>query len=117
MSTRDKSPFNDPMVDRESAKYEFPVPSREAVLTLLTERGEPMTFDAIAQALHVDGERDLDAFERRLRAMERDGQLLKNRRGVYGIVQKMDLIRGRTIGHQDGFGFLKPDDGGDDLFM
>lgn len=106
------------MAEREAAKYEFPVPSREAVLTLLSERGEPLTFDEIAAALNVAGERDAEAFERRLRAMERDGQLLKNRRGLYGLAKKMNLVRGRVIGHADGFGFLVPDDGeGEDLFL
>ena len=117
MSTHDKPPFSDPQSDREATKYEFPVPSREAVLTLLTERGEPLPFDAIAKALEVAGERDCEAFERRLRAMERDGQLLKNRRGLYGLPKKMDLVRGRVVGHADGFGFLVPDDDADDLFL
>lgn len=105
------------MAEREAAKYEFPVPSREAILALLNERGEPLSFEEIAAALNVEGERDGEAFERRLRAMERDGQLFKNRRRLYGLPDKMDLVRGRVIGHADGFGFLVPDDGGDDLFL
>ena len=116
MSTRDTR-NNDPMADREAGRYEFPVPSREAVLTLLVERGEPMSFADIAEALKVAGERDSEAFERRLRAMERDGQLLKNRRDLYGLPAKMDLVRGRVIGHPEGFGFLVPEDGGQDLFL
>jgi ribonuclease R len=102
---------------RESRVYEFPVPSREAVLACLKERGEPLTFNAITAALHVEGERDLDAFGRRLRAMERDGQLLKNRRGLYALIDRMDMVSGRVIGHHEGFGFLVPDQGGDDLFL
>ena len=117
MSTRDGNPPNDPMNERESAKYEFPVPSREVVITLLAERAEPLAFDDITRALGVEGERDLEAFSRRLRAMERDGQLLKNRRDLYGLPQKMDLVRGRIVGHADGFGFLIPDDQGVDLFL
>ncbi|MFL6650627.1 MAG: ribonuclease R [Sulfurifustaceae bacterium] len=105
------------MAEREAARYEFPVPSREAVLHLLAERGEPMSFADIAGALGVRGERDGEAFERRLRAMERDGQLLKNRRGLYGLATKMNLVRGRVSGHADGFGFLEPEDGGGDLFL
>jgi ribonuclease R len=105
------------MRDREAQKYEFPVPSREAVLALLAERGQPLDFDEIAGALEVGGERDLDAFGRRLRAMERDGQLLRNRRGRYGLPSRMDMVRGRVSGHPDGFGFLIPDDGGVDLFL
>lgn len=117
MSTHNKGPYKDPMGDREATQYEFPVPSREAVLKLLTERGTPLSFDEITGALGISGERDLDAFSRRLRAMERDGQILKNRRDLYALPQKMNMVRGRIIGHPDGFGFLVPDEGGDDLFL
>jgi ribonuclease R len=118
MSTRKREKaFCDPMAEREAARYEHPVPSREAVMQLLADRGEPMAFEAICEALAVGGERDLDAFGRRLRAMERDGQLLRNRRGLYGLAQRMELIRGRVVGHPDGFGFLVPDEGGEDLFL
>ena len=105
------------MVQREQEKYEFPVPSREAILAMLTERNEPLSFQTLADELGVQGERDEDAFSRRLRAMERDGQILKNRRDLYGIAQKMDMICGRVSGHPDGFGFLIPDDKGEDVFL
>ena len=105
------------MHDREAAKYEFPVPSREAVVALLSERAVLLSFEDIADALGVAGERDLEAFSRRLRAMQRDGQLLKNRRELYGLPRKMDLVRGRITGHADGFGFLIPDEEGADLFL
>jgi ribonuclease R len=49
--------------------------------------------------------------------MVRDGQLVRNRRDAYCLVNKRDLIAGRVIGHPDGFGFVKPDEGGDDLFL
>lgn len=117
MSTKNDPPYVDPMAEREAAKYEHPVPSREAVLQLLTERGEPMSFETIAAALAVTGERDLEAFARRLRAMERDGQLLRNRRGLYGLVSRMDMVCGRVVGHPEGFGFLVPEEGGEDLFL
>lgn len=118
MSThKDPDGYVDPMADREAQTYEFPVPSREAVLAYLTQQDEPVTLRQLLDALHVEGERDTESFGRRLRAMERDGQLLKNRRGRYGLVQRMDLIPGRIIGHADGFGFLSRDEGNDDLFV
>ncbi|MEW6330983.1 MAG: winged-helix domain-containing protein, partial [Pseudomonadota bacterium] len=105
------------MAEREQQKYEHPVPSREAILAQLTERNEPLAFRELADALDVHGERDEDAFGRRLRAMERDGQILKNRRGLYGLAHKMDMVSGRVSGHPDGFGFLIPDEEGEDLFL
>ena len=49
--------------------------------------------------------------------MERDGQLMRNRRDAYGVTGKMDLIVGTVIGHRDGFGFLAPEAGGDDFYL
>ncbi|HUW97508.1 MAG TPA: ribonuclease R [Acidiferrobacter sp.] len=118
MSTQNDSPaFPDPMAEREAQTYEFPVPSREAVMAYLASQDEPVPLRQLLEDLHVAGERDVESFGRRLRAMERDGQLLKNRRGRYGLVQRMDLIKGRIIGHPDGFGFLSREEGDDDLFI
>ncbi len=107
----------DPHKAREAQKYDNPIPSREFIMELLEEAGRPMYRDDIAEELGLQDEEQLEALRRRLRAMERDGQLLFNRRGGYGLVTKMDLVRGRVIGHPDEFGFLVPDDGGDDLFL
>ncbi|MEO8509527.1 MAG: ribonuclease R, partial [Betaproteobacteria bacterium] len=58
-----------------------------------------------------------EAFYGRLAAMERDGQLLTNRKRELCVVAKLDLVVGIVQGHADGFGFLVPDDGGDDFFL
>jgi len=105
------------MAEREQQNYAHPVPSREAILSVLTARNEPMLFRDLVEMLGVHGERDEEAIVRRLRAMERDGQIMKNRRGLYGLVHKMDMVCGRVSGHPDGFGFLIPDDKGEDLFL
>ncbi|GAB4290336.1 MAG: ribonuclease R [Thiohalomonadaceae bacterium] len=107
----------DPFQEREAQKYENPIPSREFIMQLLEDQGVPLDHEQIAQALALHDPVQLDALARRLRAMERDGQLMRNRRGGYGLVSKMDLIPGRVIGHPDGFGFLVPDDGSSDLFL
>ncbi len=118
MSTRKPESFPDPLASREAERYAFPIPSREAILEALRRLGRPAGFEALAAALGVEGERDLTALTRRLRAMERDGQLLRDRRGRYGIPERMDLVAGRVIGHPDGFGFLVPEEGGgEDLFL
>ena len=107
----------DPYRAREGRKYENPIPSREFIMQQLEEFGAPLRGDELAERLDLVSENDLEALRRRLNAMERDGQLVRNRRGAFCLVNKKDLIAGRVIGHPDGFGFLKPDEGGDDLFL
>jgi len=107
----------DPFAGREAENYERPIPSREFIAEKLSQTGRLFTFKKLAVELQLSEEVDLDALKRRLRAMERDGQLIRNRRGEFGLVKKMDLIKGRVIGHADGFGFLVPDDGSNDLFI
>lgn len=116
-STIDFSKAQDPYAQREAAKYERPIPSRELILQLIEEVGKPLRRQQIAQQFSLQTDEDLEALRRRLRAMERDGQLLFNRRQKYCLVNSKDLIAGRIIGHADGFGFIKPDDGSADLFL
>ena len=115
MVRRKKS--QDPHFKREAGKYENPIASREFIMKLLEDCGSPRTAKQIGADLNIESEEDTEALRRRLRAMERDGQLLRNRRNGYGLTSKMDLVCGRVIGHPDGFGFLVPDEGGDDLFL
>ena len=107
----------DPHHQREAKKYSNPIPSREFILETLTEAGVPLIFDEMSQALSLSGEDDLVALGRRLGAMVRDGQLVRNRNDAFCLVNKRDLIAGRVIGHKDGFGFVKPDEGGDDVYL
>lgn len=106
----------DPFFERERERYESPLPSREYILQLLGEAGCPVDVEAFMAKLGItEAERDL--FQRRLAAMQRDGQLVINRKGQLCLPEKIDLIRGRVEGHPDGFGFIVPEDGSDDLYL
>ena len=107
----------DPEAAREAEKYDNPIPSRELILQHLGERGSPAAREELVEEFGLASEEDIEALRRRLRAMERDGQLIYTRRGTYAPVDKLDLVCGRVSGHRDGFGFLIPDDGSDDLFL
>ncbi|HEX7326179.1 MAG TPA: ribonuclease R [Rhodanobacteraceae bacterium] len=109
--------FVDPHAEREARRYEHPIPSREAILALLTERGSLLRTDAIAAALGINDDFRRAALEKRLHAMLRDGQLLQSRRGGVAPAGKIGLIAGTVLANAEGYGFLRPDEGGDDLYL
>lgn len=69
----------DPFQEREAEKYANPIPSREFILEHLTKREKPASRDELAIELNIEGEEQTEALRRRLRAMERDGQLVFTR--------------------------------------
>jgi len=91
-------------------------PTREEILDALRTADSPLTPSELGERLGVPP-RHADALEQRILAMEREGQLLPNRKGVLLLASKLDLVAGRITGHRDGFGFLVPDAGGPDLFL
>jgi len=109
--------FHDPQAAREAARYDNPIASREAILALLADSPGPLDAQAIAEALGLAAPDRFDALSRRLAAMIRDGQVLLNRRGGYVPARQLDLVAGTVIANPDGFGFLKCEDGGEDLFL
>jgi len=117
MARKNKKKLTDPFAKREAAKYQKPIASRELILQILENGDGPLSLQDVHTALAVDSEQEVDAYARRLAAMERDGQLIRNRQNHYLPISKVDLLRGRVMGHPDGFGFLIPDEGGEDLFL
>ena len=106
----------DPFFERESARYDFPLPSREYISQKLADEGRPLAFAELAELLDIAGS-EREMFQRRLGAMEREGQLLRNRKGAYILPERASLTPGKIQGHPDGYGFLIPDDGGADIFL
>ena len=99
----------DPFADRESQNYENPIPSREFILEFLKAANVPMNRNDLFEALNLKGEDEYEGLRRRLRAMERDGELIFTRRQCYALPEKIDLIKGTVIGHRDGFGWVRPE--------
>lgn len=115
--TSKKQHDNDPHAEREAGKYSRPIPSREFILEHLNTCGKPMRFEELAGVLELAEDEDQIALQRRLNAMEREGQLMRNRGAGYCVPERLDLVRGRVTAHADGFGFLIPEEGGDDVFL
>ncbi len=108
MSTK-KNRSNDPHASREAAQYDAPLPSRELVLQVLADQGVPLGLEQIYTLLDI-GSDERDNFNKRLNAMEREGQIMRNRKGALCLTEKIHAIAGTVQGHPDGFGFLVPDD-------
>src|SRR5574343_1673593 len=71
----------DPFLERALARYEFPLPSREYVSQILADEGRPLAFVELTELLDIDAS-EREMFQRRLGAMEREGQLMRNREGA-----------------------------------
>lgn len=102
-------PASDPFKEREAQNYENPIPSREFLLKVIEQHNTPVSRDDLFVKLELAGEEQYDGLRRRLKAMERDGQIVYTRRHCYAIPEKLDLIKGYVIGHKDGFGFVRPE--------
>ena len=117
MPRKPKTTSKDPFHKREQAKYDQPIASREHLLELLKSQKVPLPQEHIAVALGYQDEARLEALRRRLQAMVRDGQLFRNRRGGYLSFDHMDLEKGYVQSHADGYGFVTPESGGEDIFL
>ncbi|MEO6117674.1 MAG: ribonuclease R, partial [Methylotenera sp.] len=119
-SSKQNKRNSDPHADREASRYETPLPSRELILSSMSDQGIPLSVEQLYILLDIS-EDEREIFNKRLNAMEREGQIIKNRKGALCIADKLDLIAGVVQGHPDGFGFLIPDDktklNGEDLFL
>lgn len=97
-------------------QYSYTIPSREEILGILRTAEEPQNLASLARTLDVKPE-ELDGLTRRLNAMERDGQIKPSRKGFYELAHQTNFVEGRVSGHREGYGFLIPDEGSDDIFL
>ena len=104
--------------EQSPPRFDYQIPEREAILAELRTGNTPLLPAELAQRLGVAAD-EMPGFDRRLAAMERDGQLMPNRRGVLLLANKLDFIAGRVVGHRDGYGFLVRDDrsAGPDIWL
>jgi len=106
-----------PADKQASGKYKHPIPSANDILNLLEDAGVPVPVEALARHANLKGPKAVAALSKRLNEMVANGRILKNRRDEYCLVSKIGGIAGKVQAHPDGFGFLIPEDGSEDLFV
>ncbi|HNE59082.1 MAG TPA: ribonuclease R, partial [Nitrosomonas sp.] len=107
----------DPYLAREQQRYgSTALPSREFIQKVLEDQGTPIDGSTLCKLLNITA-KETEFFNRRLTAMIREGQIIRNRKGDICVTNKLDLIKGIVQGHGDGFGFLIVDENGPDLYL
>ncbi len=107
----------DPFLAREKQRYgSTALPSREFIQKVLEDQGTPIDGLTLCKLLNIAAD-ETEFFNRRLTAMIREGQIIRNRKGDICVTNKLDLIKGVVQGHGDGFGFLIVDKNGPDLYL
>jgi len=80
------------------------------------DAGTSLDATTLARALQVNPAAQ-EVLGRRLNAMERDGQIKSEGEGSYALADQAGFIAGKVAAHRDGFGFVIPDEPGNDLFL
>ncbi|TFW16700.1 ribonuclease R [Duganella callida] len=94
----------------------YTIPSREEILGIFRSAKGPLDLRALSKSLKVGTEAQA-ILSRRLNAMQRDGQIVIDDSGQYTLASETGFIAGRVSSHRDGFGFVIPDEPGEDLFL
>src|SRR5690606_35598004 len=88
-----KTPYPTPV----PPAYDPLVPSREDILSVLRQTKQPLSPEDLAA--HFDVSVESIGFNRRLSAMERDGQLSSDKKGMLRLASTQHFIPGKVQGH------------------
>ncbi|MBI4697420.1 MAG: hypothetical protein HY758_00470 [Nitrospirae bacterium] len=75
---------------------------------LKTKTSRPVSLGDIAEALRISGD-DLRSLKKTLKSLNKSGEIVQTRSGLYGIAEEMRLTTGFFEAHRDGYGFVLPD--------
>jgi ribonuclease R len=92
--------------------------NKETVLSFFREKTQrPLSFRETAYLMGLSRSEGR-SLKRVLREMVREGDLMRTRRGLYGLAGEMNLVTGYFEAHRDGFGFVIAEKPGErDLFI
>ncbi|KGR80040.1 ribonuclease R [Ureibacillus manganicus] len=79
---------------------------------------KPLKTDEIEEVLNLEDADEFKELIKTLVRMEDQGLIVRSRSNRYGLPERMNLMRGKFIGHAKGFGFVTPEEEGmDDIFI
>ncbi len=87
------------------------------ILTYLKENAtRPLTLKELVRALKIE-RKDGSAFREAIDELIERGEIIKTREMSYALPAKINIVSGRLSCHRDGYGFVTPEEGGDDIFI
>ena len=90
---------------------------KEILISFMKEQAyKPMSLKELSRIFGIN-KRDLNDFKKILDDMESEGLIIKNRAELYGIPERMGILKGVFSGSQKGFGFVILDEDRPDIFI
>jgi ribonuclease R len=105
-----------PGIITRAEKIEMKI-NREEILDFMKAGAwKPLSIKELFRYLKIPKDKR-EPFKRLIKDMTAEGTLVKIRGGRYGLPSKMNLVTGELRCHPDGFGFVVPEDGGEDVYI
>lgn len=93
------------------------ISDKQSLLQFMQDKAyRPLSFKELTQQFAIP-KKEKKQFKRLLNDLIEDGHAIKIRGERYGIPSKMNLVSGELACHPKGFGFVIPEEGGEDIFI
>ncbi|HDY71752.1 MAG TPA: ribonuclease R, partial [Nitrospirae bacterium] len=83
--------------------------SEERILSLFRSVKKPLAFMEVLSRLGLE-KPESRQLKKLLRQLVKDGNIIRTRKGKYGLTEEMSLIKGIFEAHRDGYGFVIPEE-------
>ncbi len=88
--------------------------TKENILDFMHEKlYKPMTVKELEEVFEIEASSDFKDFIKLLNELEESGEITRTRTNCYGLSDKMNLVKGKLQGHAKGFGFVIPEEKGE----
>ncbi|WP_370643032.1 ribonuclease R [Sporosarcina sp. ACRSM] len=98
---------------------QFDQDMQDKLLSIMKEESyKPLTVQEIQELMGYEQAAEFKELVKMLVHLEQKGIIIRSRTNRYGVPERMNLVRGKFIGHSKGFGFVTPEtEGMDDIFI